>query len=66
MQVTKHASEGIHPDFETQGRRHQKSKTGISGPTKRIDVLQIFFFLKSLDAILGATACLSGKPIVNW
>ena len=21
---------GIHPDFETQGRRHQKSKTGIS------------------------------------
>ena len=25
MQVTKHASE-----FETQGRRHQKSKTGIS------------------------------------
>ena len=27
---------GIHPGFETQGRRHQKSKTGVSysGPTK--------------------------------
>ena len=42
MQVTKHASEGIHRDFETQGRRHQKSKTGVSvsGPTKRTYVLQ--------------------------
>ena len=29
-----HASEGIHPGFETQGRRHQKSKTGISAPRK--------------------------------
>ena len=29
-QVRKHASEGIHPGFETQGRRHQKSKTGVS------------------------------------
>ena len=32
-QVRKHAK-GIHPGFETQGRRHQKSKTGISGLTK--------------------------------
>ena len=24
------APEGIHPTFETQGRRHQKSKTGVS------------------------------------
>ena len=22
--------QGIHPGFETQGRRHQKSKTGVS------------------------------------
>ena len=28
-QARKRASE-IHPDFETQGRRHQKSKTGVS------------------------------------
>ena len=26
----KHASKGIHLGFETQGRRHQKSKTGLS------------------------------------
>ena len=26
----KHGSEGIQPGFETQGRRHQKSKTGLS------------------------------------
>ena len=24
----KAGKQGIHPDFETQGRRHQKSKTG--------------------------------------
>ena len=33
--------QGIHPGFETQGRRHQKSKTrSISGPTKRTYVLK--------------------------
>ena len=26
----KHASKGIHPGFETQGRHHQKYKTGVS------------------------------------
>ena len=30
MQVRKHTSEGIQPRFETQGRYHLKSKTGIS------------------------------------
>ena len=30
MQARKHASGGIHLGFETQGRRHQKSKTGVS------------------------------------
>ena len=30
MQVRKHASEVIHPGFETQSRRYQKSKTGVS------------------------------------
>ena len=29
-QAMKHTSEGIHPGFETQGRRHQKSKRGVS------------------------------------
>ena len=24
------STQGIHPGFETQGRRHQKSKTGVS------------------------------------
>ena len=32
---------GIHPSYQkTQGRRHQKSKTGISRPTKKTCVLQ--------------------------
>ena len=30
MAATKQASKGIHPDFEIQGRRHQKSKTAVS------------------------------------
>ena len=29
-QARKHTSKGIHPGFETQGRRHQKSKIGVS------------------------------------
>ena len=37
----KQASEGTHPGFENQSRRHQKSQNwGISGPTKMTDVLQ--------------------------
>ena len=40
MQMTKPASEGIHSGFETQGRHHQKSKSGVSDPIKRTDVLQ--------------------------
>ena len=45
-QVTQHTSKGIHPGFETQGRRHQKSKTGVDllvAPQKRTDVFKIFF-----------------------
>ena len=30
MQATKHSSKGVHSGFEIQGRRHQKSKTGVS------------------------------------
>ena len=29
-QATKHVNGEIHPVFETQGRSHQKSKTGVS------------------------------------
>ena len=37
MQVTKHGKRGIHPGFETQGRHHQKSKTGVSvAPQKEL------------------------------
>ena len=34
-QARKHASEGIQPDFEPQGKRHQKSKTGVSMATQK-------------------------------
>ena len=30
MQAMKHVRKGSHPGFETQGRLHQKYKTGIS------------------------------------
>ena len=40
MQTTEHASGGIHPGFETQGRHHHKSKTGITVAPKKTDVLQ--------------------------
>ena len=51
---------GIYSGFEIQSRRHQKSKTGlrgISGPTKRTDVLQIYFVKESsvLKAHLAGT-----------
>ena len=35
--------QGIHPGFETQGKCHQKSKTGYHWPHKRDYVLQNFF-----------------------
>ena len=38
--VVKAHKQGIHPGIETQGRYHQKSKTGISNPTKSTDVLE--------------------------
>ena len=34
---------GIHPSFETQGRRHQKSEIGYQWPKKRTYILQNFF-----------------------
>ena len=48
MQVTKHASEGIHPSFETQGRHHCKSITGVSLATRKGLMSSKFFFKKYL------------------
>ena len=31
---------GIHPGFKTQGRRHQKSRTGVSVAPQKVRVLQ--------------------------
>ena len=48
MQVTKHASEGIHSGFDNQSRRNQKSKTGVLvDPQKRAGLLQICFKRKN-------------------
>ena len=36
MKAMKHSNKGVYPAFETQGRHHQKSKTGVSlTPTKK-------------------------------
>ena len=41
MPVTKHIGNGIYPGFKTQGRRHQKSNTGVSVAVKRTKVFQV-------------------------
>ena len=52
MQATKHASKGIHSGFETQGRHHQKSKTGVSVvPEKGLMSSKYFFKKKSKERI---------------
>ena len=47
MQVMKHKSEGIHPDFETQGRRLQKPRTGVSVAEQKGLMYSKLFFKKS-------------------
>ena len=43
----------IDPGFETQGRRHQKSKTGVPvAPQNRTDILQFFLILASCVNVL--------------
>ena len=61
----------IDPGFETQGRRHQKSKTGISvAPQKglmpsKIDALQ--FFLKNDSGFtVKVLACLYCRTLSWW
>ena len=38
--------QGIHPGFETQGRCHQKSKTGVSVSSQKGPVSSKFFLKK--------------------
>ena len=41
--------QGIHPDFETQGRHYQKSKTGVSVAPQKGHMSSNFF--KKVDAV---------------
>ena len=63
-------NKAAHSGFETQRRCHVKSKTGISGPTKRTCVLQFFFTIRNevakvmfLDVSVhgGGGVCLSAR-----
>ena len=48
VQVMKHASQGIHFGFQTQDRRHQKSKTVMSSKIwKKIETSNLFASLVS-------------------
>ena len=47
--MTKHASKRIHSGFETQGRRHQMSKTGVSVTSPKDLMPSNFFFRKRLS-----------------
>ena len=44
--TSKKVCKGIHPGFETQGRHHQKSKTGVSVAPRRGLMSSKFFFKK--------------------
>ena len=60
----KHASKGIHRDFETQTRHHQKSITGVSAaPTERTNLVQQcrtenfkYHLIRVLDCYLQSSA----------
>ena len=55
-QAMKHACEGSHPGFETQGRHHQKSKTGISVAPQKGLMSSNFFNTEcnmEIDAVSG-------------
>ena len=56
---------GIHPGFDTQGRHHQKSKTGISGPTKRTDVTSKLF-RKRIHTITKQESLLFSNMCTQW
>ena len=55
---------GIHPGFETQGRRHKKSKTGVSvAPQKGLMSSKNFF--KKEDKIITKIIGQSCKEILS-
>ena len=59
MQVTKYIDQRIYHSFETQGRRHQKSKTCVSvAPQKGLMSSKTFFY-KQNDILT------MGHPMVN-
>ena len=47
----KHASEGIHPGFETQDRQHEKSKTAVSVVPNKGLMSSNFFLKKSIESV---------------
>ena len=55
--MTKHASEEILPGFETRGRHHQKSKTGISVAPRKGLVSSNFFQKKELPFFINGCIC---------
>ena len=48
--------QGIHPGFETQGRRHQKSKTGVSVAPQKGPVSSKNFKKKKKLEVSGFTS----------
>ena len=60
--------QGIYPGFETQGRHHQKSKTGVSvAPWKGL-MSSKNFFKKSREAIKNPSQiwCINETPSCPW
>ena len=56
--------QGIHPGFETQGRHHQKFKTGVSVAPQKELVSSKKFKKKKLKKTLGKAPIVS-RSIVN-
>ena len=49
----KACKQGVHPDFETQGRCHQKSKTGVSVAIQKVFLKKRYFVSVSPRALVG-------------
>ena len=62
-QMMKHAIEGIIPGFETQGRRHQKFKTGVSVALQK-GLMSSNFILKKQKKTLFTNADLCNFRIL--
>ena len=51
----------IHPGFETQGRRHQKVKTGVSVTPQKGLLSNLLFFLKSFISMIKIIPIATGQ-----